>query len=177
MKDIKENWLSKFVFPVFIGFLTVYFREALDFKVITHYLGNSSSKFINFFNSQLYLWQIILYGTVIYFFAKLYSILFISRSKQERRKLNAIKSYPPLFKVKTADSENYHVKFKLSVKDDDYFFEDFKPYCENCQEQPMRMTTYAFTDFRCSCGRQLNHTIIRDIKSFILTEVEKYETN
>ncbi|MFP3598646.1 hypothetical protein [Chryseobacterium sp. SIMBA_029] len=177
MKDIKENWLSKFVFPVFIGFLTVYFREALDFKVITEFLGNNSSKFANFFNSQLYLWQIILYGSLIYFLAKLYSKIFNSRSKEERRKANAIKSYPPVFKVKTVDNENYHIKFKLNVRDEDYVFDKFIPYCENCQSEPMRMTRYNLTEFRCSCRRQLDHTIVRDIKSHIKTEVEKYEIN
>ena len=174
MKDIKENWFSKFVFPIFLGFLTVYFREVLNFKPINQFFSGNSNKVIEFFNSQLHLWQIILYGIAVYIISRIYSAIFRSKSKEERKMLRAIRRSPKEH-ITTYTDGKLLSKFKLTVKDEEYIFEKFSVYCCNCSVSPIKMSRYAFTDFRCSCGVQIDGTIGNDIKSAIITHVESKE--
>lgn len=178
MKKFLDDGFKPYLFPVILAFLTVFFRESLDFKPITKFFSSSStSNFLNFFSAELYVWQIIISGSIIYLSLKVFNRIFNSKTKEERKKLNAIKNYPPIFNVTTEKNEKIQIKFKLKVLDDDYTFEKFIPYCQNCDPEFRRMSRHGYTEFRCNCGTFINHILTRDIKSAIITSVEKYESN
>ncbi|WP_315056822.1 hypothetical protein [Chryseobacterium indoltheticum] len=175
MKKFLDDGFKPYLFPILLAFLAVYFREALDFEPITRFFGDSSSKIANFFNAQLYLWQIILYGVIIYIIVKIYSLIFRSNSKEERKKFRAIRKAPKEHKADFDNGKTYFFKYKLYVDAGDYHFESFTPYCLNCNQEPLRMSRYAYSDYKCNCGSYLGHAHIKDVKSRILTFVEDYE--
>ena len=175
MKKFNEEFLRPFLFPIFLAFLTVFFREAVDFKPIIEFFGGSSNKAISFFNTQLYLWQIILFTLIIYLLTKIYSLIFKSKSKDERIKLKAINRAPKDHIANFNNGYSFYIKYKLSVQDKDYHFDSFIPYCNTNHDAPVRMSTYALGDYKCNCQIVLEYSQIKDIKSRIITTVENFE--
>ncbi|RNA61484.1 hypothetical protein D1631_05825 [Chryseobacterium nematophagum] len=94
MKKFLNEVFKPYLFPVVLSFLAVFFRESLDFEPIKEFFSSSSSSFLKFFSVELYLWQIIIYGIAIYLILKMYSLIFESRSKKERKMLRAIRRAP-----------------------------------------------------------------------------------
>lgn len=91
--------------------------------------------------------------------------------------LKAIKNGPKVFNaIFNGDYEKkFKFKYKLSVQNEEYKFDALVPYCENCKKEPIRMSTDGYGNFKCNCASFLVYENIEDVKSRILTEVEKYE--
>lgn len=174
MKKFFDEFFKPYLFAAFLIVLGSYLKVDKYLNALTSIFSDSTNSFINFFSKEISLWQIIIYFVFAYVVSRIYKILVLPTSKEERRMYRAIRKYPTTYNV-TVGNDKYESRYKITVVDGEYFFDKFVLYCENCSEEPIRMSKYALTEFRCNCGRQINHNLTRDIKSRILTEVEKLE--
>lgn len=176
MKDFKDTWFKGYAFPIILAFLSVYFRDFLNFKPINDFFAGNSNKVVQFFNLQLHLWQIILYGILIYIIVKVYSSIFNSKTKEERKMRRAIAKDKRIFFAQFQDGKKFLAKYKLGVIEEHYEFEKFAMYCNNCDQEPQKMTSHIDGRFACiKCSSVIDYLAIRNIKTAIINNVEKNE--
>jgi hypothetical protein len=89
--------------------------------------------------------------------------------------LRAIKRSPDTSFFDVDGKHKYKIKFKATVKKEEYEIESMTAYCNNCSSDFIRMTKEYFGDFSCNCGRKLEYKLLRDIESRIITDIEKNE--
>jgi hypothetical protein len=90
--------------------------------------------------------------------------------------LKAIKRVPNNFPVIiNGTTDKYLFKFKVTVENEEYYFEKIVPYCQNCSTTPLRMTEKYFGGYRCNCGKEVDYQVIKDVKSRIITVLEENE--
>ncbi|MCT4321802.1 hypothetical protein [Elizabethkingia anophelis] len=175
MQKFIEKIFIPIILPILLVPVTLYLNEFLDVKLINKFFSESTNKFVKFFSKEFYLWQIIISGIIIFTIIKLYPFVFKPKSKQEIKMIKAIRKSPQYHIAILGGQYTFNCKFKLSVKDEEYVFDSFIPYCETCSNGPVRMSSYAYGSYRCNCGSHLEYNYIKDIQSRIITEVEKLE--
>nr|WP_321230748.1 hypothetical protein [uncultured Psychroserpens sp.] len=176
MKKFLDKIFKPYIFPVIILIIGAYLKIADNLNAVTEYFLESSSNFIKFFSYQFYLWEVILYLIIIFLFSKIYKLVFKSKSKKEKLMLKAIKKYPLNYIATiTGTSDKFSFKYSLSVENEVYKITDFRPYCPNCNDKPIRMSTYGYSDFKCNCGKMVDYRLCKDIKSHIVTDLEDLE--
>ncbi|WP_185290288.1 hypothetical protein [Chryseobacterium lactis] len=175
MKKFFDEVFKPYVFATFLIILAAFLKIDKNINGLTEWFSQSTNSFINFFSRQLFLWQIILCFGIAYLISCLYKIFVTSTTKEERKMLRAIKKSSNYHNAEFDNGDNYQIRFKLSVKDEEYVFDKFAPYCKNCSHSPILMSSYALGDFTCNCGRYLKYEHTKHIKSRIITEVEKFE--
>lgn len=174
MKKFFDNIFKPYIFPIIILIIGAFLKTADNLKSVTLFFKDSTSKFLNFFNSQFYLWEVILYLIVIYIIRFIYNFFFNKISKKERIMLKAIKKSPDFTLIQVDNHHKFKVKFKASVKDENYKIV-MTPYCNNCSNDFIRMTEGYLADFTCNCGSKLEYKVLRDVESRIITDLEKNE--
>lgn len=173
MKKFFDNIFKPYIFPIIILIIGAFIRTSENLKSITIFFKNSTSKFLNIFNTQFYLWEVILYLIIIFILQFIYKIIFNKHTKKERRMLKAIKNSPDFILIDVDGKSKYKIKFKASVNNEEYEIVNMIAYCNNCREDFLRMTKEYFGDFSCNCGRKLEYKLLRDVESKIITDLEK----
>ncbi|KUY28028.1 hypothetical protein [Elizabethkingia ursingii] len=175
MQKFIDKIFVPIILPIILVPVTLYMTEYLDLKLINNFFSESTNKFIKFFSKEFYLWQIIISGLLIFSFIKIFPYIFKPKSKQEIKMINAISKSPHYHRAILGGQYTFNCKFKLSVKNEEYVFDSFIPYCETCPNGPVRMSSFAYGSYRCNCGSHLEYNYIKDIQSRIITEVERLE--
>ena len=176
MKKFFDDIFKPYIFPIIILIAGAYLKTGDNLKSVTNFFLDSSNGFIKFFSNQFYLWEVILYAIIIFLFSKSYGLIFKSKSKKEKKMLKAIKKYPSNYNAEiNGTSDNFVFKYSISVKNEEYKIENLRPYCSNCTEKPIRMSTFAYGDFKCNCGKEIDYRLCKDVKSRIITDLEDIE--
>ena len=175
MKKFFDNIFKPYIFPIIILILGAFIKTSQNLNDVTLFFKNSTSKFLNFFNSQFYLWEVIFYLIIIYIFRFLFKLIFRKHNKKERQMLKAIAKSPDFTLIDVDNKHKYKIKFKAIVKNEEYEIENMVAYCNNCSGDFIRMTKKYFGDFTCNCGRTLTYKIQQDVESRIITDIEKNE--
>ena len=177
MKNFFDNVFKPYLFPVIILFGGAYLKAGENLKTVTEFFSKSSNGFIKFFSSHLFLWEVLIYLLIAYLFIKVGKRIIKPKSKRERKMLRAIRRTPHEYQVTFNGSpDRYLFKFEPIVSDGDYFLDNFRPYCQNCNPSPVRMSVNGgYDEFRCNCGRIIGFTLCQDVRSRITTMIESNE--
>ena len=71
--------------------------------------------------------------------------------------------------------DKYVFKYKANIRDEEYHIQNLTPYCCNCTNLPLRMTSVGFGDFKCNCEKEIGYQLCRDVESRIITNLELSE--
>lgn len=176
MKQFFEKIFKPYIFPIIILIIGAYLKTGENLNSITAYFLKSSNGFIRFFSHQFYLWEVILYLIIIFTVSKFYKLIYKSKSSKEKKMLKAIKQYPTSYIAQIkGTSDEFIFKYSLSVENEKYQINDLRPYCSNCTDKSIRMSTFAYSDFKCNCGKEIDYRLCKDIKSRIITDLEDLE--
>lgn len=176
MKKFTDEFFKPYVFATFLIILGSYLKVDKNLEAFTDFFAENSNSFLRFLGSQVAIWQIIACGAIGYFVSYLIKRLYKSKSKEERKMLRAISKAPREFGAEFSGNIKFLAKYKLAVLDQEYVFDKFALYCNNCSEDSQKMTRYGNDSFVCSvCGTDVNYTAYRNIKTAIINSVEKFE--
>jgi hypothetical protein len=176
MKRIFDNVFKPYLFPILILFGGAYLKAGENLKIVTDFFSKSSYGFINFFSSQLFLWEVVIYFFIAYLFIKLLKRFFASKSKREGKMLRAIKKSPHEYPISIIDSNDRFIfKFDPVITNNDYFLNNFRAYCHNCSSKGIRMSENGFDQFRCNCGKKVDFMLCQDVRSSVITMLESNE--
>ena len=174
-KTIKENFKS-YIFPVILLFVGAYLKPEEHLTSITNFFSNSSNSFLQLFNHQFYLWEILLYLTILFIVFGAIRMFKNQYSKKEKKMRNAIKKYGNEHSVSiNGTSDKYVFKFNAVIENEEYFLEKLRAYCNNCNTTPILMSKVYAGNFRCNCGKELDYNLQKDVKSRIITDLENNE--
>lgn len=175
MKKKFNEYFKNYIFPILLLIIGAYIELAENFQSITNFFKESSSKFLKFFDISFYLWEIILYLIVFIVIKLIYNKIFNSQSKETKRKLNAIKKSPDFINISVDNRHKFKLKYKATVENEDYVISNIKAYCNNCTDDVILMRNTYFQDYECNCGTKLAWKTVQDVKSRIITDIEKNE--
>jgi hypothetical protein len=173
MKKFFDNFFKPYLFPILLLVIGAYIKTAENLSFITKFFSENSSKFLNLFSYQFYLWELILYLVGMFVLLRIYKYFFKRQTRRQRVMLKALKGIStekPINIIGTADK--FIFKFRPTVEDENYAINDLYPYCQNCTNHPIRMTEFGYGDFRCNCGKQVDYRLCRDVESRIISEIE-----
>lgn len=177
MKNFFDNFFKPYIFPILILIAGAFLRKGENLDSISKYFSKSTNSFLQFFSTQFYLWEVILYMTIIFVLTKVYNLIFKSKTSRERIMLRAIKKAPLTYDIDIRDTtDKFLFKYQLSIDDGEYSVDNLVPYCKNCSPRPVRMSTYSLGDFRCNCGKYVDYGLCKDVKSGIITHIEALES-
>ncbi|MCR9172897.1 MAG: hypothetical protein NXI10_10410 [bacterium] len=173
MKNFIDNIFKPFIFPLILLILGALLNAGENLSSVTSFFAESSNKFLKFFDHQFYLWEIILYLSAILILSRVIRLIQGSRSSKEKLMLRTLERMPNEKPI-TINGTNYRFvfKYKARVSNEEYIIDKLHPYCHNCQELPVRMTSVGYGDFRCNCGKEINYDLCRDVESRIVSELE-----
>jgi hypothetical protein len=173
MKKFFDNIFKPYLFPVILLVVGAYIKTAENLDFITKYFSDTSNKFLNFFNHQFYLWELIFYIAIMFFLLRLYRFFFKRQTRRHKLMLKAIKNIGTEKPINiTGTTDKFLFKFKPIVEEETYVISELHPYCQNCSNHPIRMTEQGYGDFRCNCGKQIDYRLCRDVESRIISEIE-----
>ncbi|MBE7649090.1 hypothetical protein J2Q11_00130 [Tenacibaculum finnmarkense genomovar finnmarkense] len=172
--NLKEIFKT-YIFPIILLLIGAYIKAGENLKSITDYFSNSTSKLLNLLDYQFHLWQIIV-------FIVLFSILkvairkkSINETKREKKMKKSIKKIGDEHLVYINNStDSFLFKFNAKVKNERYKILDLRPYCKNNHELIL-MTELCYGEYKCNCGKEINHNLFKDVESGIITSLEKNE--
>ncbi|MFY0604801.1 MAG: hypothetical protein JXQ93_12755 [Flavobacteriaceae bacterium] len=176
MKKFLDKIFKPYIFPIILLIAGAFLKTGENLKGVTSFFSDSTNKFIRFFSTELYLWEIILYLIVFFILVGLYKLTFKQKTSKERKMLRAIKRTPKEFPVQVNGSDRKFIfKFEPTIGSKGYYIKNLWPYCLNCTPKPLRMTEFGYGDFRCNCGEEIDFRLSEDVKSRIITVLEENE--
>ncbi|MDO6473727.1 hypothetical protein [Maribacter sp. 1_MG-2023] len=175
MKSFLDKIFKPYIFPIIIVVIGAYLKIGQNFNSVVEFFSDTSSSFLNSFNYQFYVWEILLY--LISSYIVLYIIKLIrngkGHSKETKKLLKLIRNSPNKINITETGSDNkYFFSFKADVKDEEIKIEKLQAYCLNCRDEKLKMAEKYYGGFECNCGRNFDYNFSRDIRNLIISKIE-----